>query len=66
MTYWIVRHKRKGRAKPFPLPLTFRAKRSDSILAATHYSAGAWNKLKRRYGLECVKVRLDTEYYNEE
>lgn len=63
--YWVVRYKRKGRAKPLPMPFTLRTKRSDSILTAT-YKGEDWNKLKRRVGLECVKVRLDTEYYNEE
>jgi hypothetical protein len=63
--YWVIRFKRKGRRRPQPLVSTVQYTRAASIkaLLEPHES---WNKVKRESGLECVKVRLDTEYYNNE
>lgn len=58
--YWICRYKPDGKniRVAMPLLLTLRSTRRESIAGLVNRQNESWSSLRKKYNLECVKVRI--------
>ena len=61
--YWVVRYKagRRGGSKALAICTTLRATRTASISACIRGFNESWSEMKKRVGLEVVKVWLSDQ-----